>query len=152
MAQNWKSVLLKLYQEEQSSAFYDLRDSAIDSTHPLVQDMNLSWGEVQDAKHFLEWNELISKTETDHYEITKKGFNVAREHRIAQSEASLNFGLVGLTSILALSSASQLFVQTDIPIYQSSAFLGGLGALLIILLVIFLLISYRNSREFLVAR
>lgn len=149
MGKNWKSVLMELYRQEQESAFYDLRDSEIVPEHPLVKEMDLTWGEVKDAVHFLKWNGLIEKTNTNHFEITEKGFDVARNEELSKSRVSINFSLVGVTAILALTSTTNMLMETSVSAYQSDVFISGVGTLILIVLIGFVILPYRHSRNLL---
>lgn len=149
MAKDWELVLMELYKKEQKSGFYDLRDSEIVPDHPLVKDMDLTWGEVKNAVHFLKWNGLIEKTGTDHFEISEKGFDVARKQEVSKSQLSINFSLVGVTAILALTSTTNMLMGTDVPVYQSDIFALIVGVGLIAVLIAFISIPYRHSKDLL---
>lgn len=101
----WTSVLTKLYETEQESGYYKLVDSAIDDTHPLADDMGLKGGELKKAARFLKENDLIEKKDSEgFYEISEKGFEVAREERLQSTQKTHNRWLVTFTGLLVIVS------------------------------------------------
>lgn len=108
MEPNWAKVLVELYRHDTKSSFFDLRDSELDTRHPLVKKMDLNVREVRDSVRFLDRNGLIEEEGEGIYRLTPSGFEVARNHRMDQSSMTNGRRLGMFSFVLAISSIVQL--------------------------------------------
>jgi hypothetical protein len=126
--QDWVRVLEVIYHED----IYWSKDADIDENHPVVSAINMEPEDVKDALAYLNQVELIGsihvgikaeisrsgkegivgipenarKTGT-HIGLTSKGFEVAHERQLRNSQRRTNIGIGMLTIILAIGSIMQ---------------------------------------------
>jgi len=114
MAQNWAELLELIYTHDQKWKYFDEGDKGIDETHPFVERTGLNSHEAKSALSFLKRHELVAHTGA-HYELSKKGFNVARERETEQRQKRHDQGLQFLTVVLAFASLGQFLIGSGVP-------------------------------------
>lgn len=103
MDQNWKVVLRTLYELDLERKYYRLRDQDIDTTHPLLERIgSLSVAEFQGAVRFLDRNGLIENSGEGVYQLTQKGFEVARDSEFREAQNDTNTRIALFTFIIAM--------------------------------------------------
>ncbi|MDB2253051.1 hypothetical protein PM033_14990 [Halorubrum ezzemoulense] len=136
MDQNWKVVLRLLYEKDLQRNHYRLRDLDIDETHPLVElTRSLSLSEFQGAVRFLDRNGLIEDVGEGTFQLTQKGFEVARDSEFRDTQNNTNTRIGWLTFIIAV--VEIVNISTIIPERgpTTSAILGVVAILLTLLAV-----------------
>jgi len=131
MDQNWKAVLRALYEEDLERSYYQLRDQDIDGTHPLFEKIgSLSLREFQGAVRFLDRNDLIENAGEGTYQLTRKGFEVARDSEFRDTQNHTNTRIAWFTFIIAIVE----IVNISTTISASGQASGGVLAVVAILL------------------
>jgi hypothetical protein len=134
MNQNWKIVLEMLYEKDLERRYYRLRDLDIDETHPLfVKTPSLSLSEFQGAVRFLDRNGLIEDTGEGTFQLTKKGFDVARDAEFREGQNITNTRIAWLTFVIATVEIVSIMTITPGRGLVSTGLLGLMAILLALL-------------------
>ncbi|WP_435182989.1 hypothetical protein [Halobellus sp. EA9] len=131
MRQNWAKLLHFIYTHDQKREYYKLTEPELQGDHPLVQNTDLSAEEARDAFRFLQRNDLIEDHGEEFFQLTKKGFEVARDHEQAASQAKINQSISTLTAVLAFVAIIDLALSLD----GLSRFSSVLLAIVVIILI-----------------
>lgn len=114
MDKNWVELLDFIYTHDEEWEYFDDPQSVIDESHPFVERTELSTREAESALSFLKRNELIEHTGS-HYQLSQKGFKVAREQETKERQKLHDQGVRILTIVLALTAVGQLLTETGFP-------------------------------------
>lgn len=132
MDRNWGELLHFIYTEDEKWQYFKEDPGGIhDNTHPLVQRTGLRAADVQAALSFLKRHELITEDRDSPIELTKKGFEVAREREYQRNQVQHNFVLMLLTAVIAVSAMTQAFSAADIHPFLIQLTLTALLSLLL---------------------
>lgn len=114
MEKNWAELLEFIYTHDEEWEYFDDPQSIIDESHPFVERTDLRPREAKSALSFLKRNELIEHTGA-HYQLSQKGFEVAREQETKERQKLHDEGVRILTVVLALAAVGQLLTETGFP-------------------------------------
>ncbi|TKX54250.1 hypothetical protein EXE43_22545 [Halorubrum sp. SS5] len=132
MERNWEEVLHLLYVSEEEWIRFS-KAGGVTPDHPIVENTDLSFSEVQAALSFLEQHDLVSQREDGFYLLEPKGFEVAASREEKRSQNRIQAIIMALTVILsvgALAQVAQLFVQAGVQpgiLYTLLPLLFGIG-------------------------
>jgi len=134
MTQNWAELLNLIYTHDQKWEYFDEGDEGIDGTHPFVERTELNRHEAKSALSFLKRHELVEHTGA-HYQLSEKGFNVAREREAERRQKRHDQGLLFLTVVLAFASLGQFLIGSSVPNDMVS---GGAVGLTVFAILVFI--------------
>ena len=104
----WRKLLHELYHE--NWIWYSISDFNEDSNNPLLKKLKLTPRSLNKSMYFLKEHELIKIDGKDNQVfLTPKGFEIAREEQNHKLNASLQTVIIYLTTIIAITTAFELF-------------------------------------------
>jgi hypothetical protein len=103
MKHNWRILLKKMYEKGRENRFYQMRETDVDDSHPLMEEIpELTAEEFNSAVNFLLRNDLIDGNEEGVFALTTKGFEVARDIEQSRLQNQTNTQIAWFTLIIAL--------------------------------------------------
>lgn len=130
MEKNWAELLDFIYTHDEEWEYFDDPQSRIDESHPFVERTDLNPRAAESALSFLKRNELIEHTGS-HYQLSQKGFKVAREQETKERQKLHDQGVRILTVVLALAAVAQLLSETNLPSWVVDSMAVGVAAFLV---------------------